>query len=204
MFDIQKIGKKLYELRKKKGLTQIFVAEKLNISFQAVSSWERGQCMPDIAKLVELAKIYGVNTDELISCEEKTYKNQTEMTDTESYTDNNFVHLQAYFNNLNNYKSKNDLENFFSLAPFMNKEEVDKKFSEAINIIEDFEELAAAIPFVTQKTIDDNVIKIYNRKKEIDLIVAALPFISQNVIQYLFEHESNNDDIAPLIPFIKL
>lgn len=200
MFDIQKIGKKLCELRKKKGLTQICVAEKLNISFQAVSSWERGQCMPDIAKLIDLANIYGVNTDELICCEEKTCKNQTMMDNTESYSDNNFVHLHA---DLNNYKSKNDLENFFSLAPFMNKEEVDKKFSEAIDEIENFEELAAVLPFVSRKIIDDNVIKIYNRKKEIDLIGAALPFISQNVIQYVFENVSNNDGIASLIPFIK-
>ena len=41
------IGKKLYELRKQKGLSQEEVADKLNVSRQTVSKWETDQSMPD-------------------------------------------------------------------------------------------------------------------------------------------------------------
>ena len=42
------------------------LAERLNISFQAVSNWERGNSMPDISKLPELAELFGISIDELL------------------------------------------------------------------------------------------------------------------------------------------
>ena len=42
MFDTVKIGKKIAELRKKKDMTQFELADRLGISYQAVSNWERG------------------------------------------------------------------------------------------------------------------------------------------------------------------
>lgn len=66
MFNMQKIGKKISELRKNKNMTQPELADRMGISFQAVSNWERGNNMPDIAKLPELAEILGVSVDELL------------------------------------------------------------------------------------------------------------------------------------------
>lgn len=45
---MQKVGRKIVELRKKNNMTQTELADKMNISFQAVSNWERGNSMPDI------------------------------------------------------------------------------------------------------------------------------------------------------------
>ena len=45
---------------------QLELADKLSISFQAVSNWERGNSMPDISKLPELAEIFGVTIDAII------------------------------------------------------------------------------------------------------------------------------------------
>lgn len=56
--------------RKEVKLTQAEVAEKLNVSFQAVSQWERGETSPDIEKLPELAELYGVTTDWLLRGDE--------------------------------------------------------------------------------------------------------------------------------------
>lgn len=66
MFNMQKIGRKIAALRKEKNMTQMELADKLGISFQAVSNWERGNSMPDIAKLPELAEIFGVSLDGLL------------------------------------------------------------------------------------------------------------------------------------------
>ncbi len=56
----EKMGLRISELRRKRNLTQNELAEKLGISFQAVSSWERGMKMPDIMNLKELAGILEV------------------------------------------------------------------------------------------------------------------------------------------------
>ena len=42
MFDMQRIGRKIFEFRKSRNMTQMELADQLGISFQAVSNWERG------------------------------------------------------------------------------------------------------------------------------------------------------------------
>ncbi|MBQ7922854.1 MAG: helix-turn-helix transcriptional regulator [Clostridia bacterium] len=66
MFDTVQIGKKIAELRKMNDLTQFELADKLSISYQAVSNWERGNSMPDISRLTELAEIFAVTIDEIL------------------------------------------------------------------------------------------------------------------------------------------
>ena len=66
MFDTVKIGKKIAELRKQKNLTQSELADAMEVSFQAVSNWERGNSMPDISKLADLTAILGTSVDELL------------------------------------------------------------------------------------------------------------------------------------------
>lgn len=59
-------GKILY-CRKKAGLSQEALAEKLGVSRQAVSKWETGEAVPELSKLVLLAAAFGVTTDWLLS-----------------------------------------------------------------------------------------------------------------------------------------
>ena len=59
-------GNRLVELRKKAGLSQEAVADKLGISRQAVSRWETGEASPDTDNLVALADLYGCSLDELV------------------------------------------------------------------------------------------------------------------------------------------
>jgi transcriptional regulator with XRE-family HTH domain len=63
------LGKRIVANRKKKGLTQDQLAEKLGITAQAVSKWENDQSCPDIAMLPKLADIFGITTDALLGCE---------------------------------------------------------------------------------------------------------------------------------------
>ena len=66
------IANRLYEYRKKMGLTQEELAEKIGVSRQAVSKWERSEASPDMENLIELANIYGVTVDELLKGKEET------------------------------------------------------------------------------------------------------------------------------------
>lgn len=63
-------AKNIARLRQKKGMTQLELAEKLNYSDKAVSKWEHGDSLPDIAVLVELADLFGVSLDTLVRGEE--------------------------------------------------------------------------------------------------------------------------------------
>ncbi len=58
---------RLYELRKQHGLSQDELADKLNVSRQAVSKWERSESSPDTDNLIALAKLYGISLDELLN-----------------------------------------------------------------------------------------------------------------------------------------
>ena len=70
MFEIDKakFGAFVAQLRKEKGLMQKELAEKLYVSDKAVSKWERGLSIPDVAILVPLAEILAVTVTELLEC----------------------------------------------------------------------------------------------------------------------------------------
>ena len=61
------LANRLYEYRKNSGLSQEELAEKLGISRQSVSKWERAESCPDTDNLIELAKIYNVSLDALVN-----------------------------------------------------------------------------------------------------------------------------------------
>ena len=61
------IGANIAACRKRCGLTQAGLAEKLNYSDKAVSKWERGESIPDVITLMQLADLFGVTVERLIS-----------------------------------------------------------------------------------------------------------------------------------------
>ena len=60
------IAQRLSARRKQSGLSQEALAEKLGVSRQAVSKWERSESSPDTDNLIALAQLYGVSLDELL------------------------------------------------------------------------------------------------------------------------------------------
>ena len=67
--DQMKIGKFIAEQRKKNNLTQMELAEKLNITDRAVSKWENGRSMPDSSIMLDLCKELKISVNELLSGE---------------------------------------------------------------------------------------------------------------------------------------
>ena len=63
------LGKRIVHNRKRLGLTQDALAEKLGVTAQAVSKWENDQSCPDITMLPRLAEIFGITTDSLLGLE---------------------------------------------------------------------------------------------------------------------------------------
>ena len=65
------IANNICELRKIHGLTQFELAEKLNYSDKSVSKWERGDSIPDVTVLKEIADLFGVSLDYMVEAEHK-------------------------------------------------------------------------------------------------------------------------------------
>ena len=74
MLDNQKIAGFIAQKRKEAGLTQMEVADRLKVSFQAVSKWENGT-LPNVEMLVELANLLQVSVDEILAGKEKSEEN---------------------------------------------------------------------------------------------------------------------------------
>lgn len=95
------IANRLVEYRKKAGLSQEELADKLGISRQAVSKWERVEASPDTDNLIALANLYGVSLDELINGKKETKEEQEtnnetskeEKDDSTIRTDDKGIHL---------------------------------------------------------------------------------------------------------------
>ena len=68
-------GEKLYELRKNSAMSQDVLAEKLEVTRQSVSKWERDEAFPETDKVIRIARIFGVTTDYLLR-DEETSRNQ--------------------------------------------------------------------------------------------------------------------------------
>ena len=65
--DTLKIGQYIQHLRKAAGMTQKDLAEKLSISFQAVSKWENGDALPDTGIILDLCDILNTTADKLLN-----------------------------------------------------------------------------------------------------------------------------------------
>jgi len=67
-----KVGARISSLRKLKQITQNELGEKLGVSFQAVSKWERGETLPDTSILIDLANALETTVDDILMGGEKT------------------------------------------------------------------------------------------------------------------------------------
>ena len=69
MLDQKVFGEKLRNHRKKHGMTQEEVAEKVGVSAQAISKWEAGDCLPDCFNLKAISDVYKISVDVLLETE---------------------------------------------------------------------------------------------------------------------------------------
>ncbi len=70
------IANRLVTLRKKYGYSQEALAEKLGISRQAISKWERAESSPDTDNLIALSKLYNISLDVLLEADDESIENE--------------------------------------------------------------------------------------------------------------------------------
>ena len=188
MFNMVKIGHKIAELRKTQNMTQMELADRMNISFQAVSNWERGNSMPDISKLPELAKIFAVSIDEIIGEKNELIENVVNNR-TDEYIKQNVVNTQE----------------FITAAPILKPEQADIIFENKVKSM-NLSEIAGIAPFISRDIIDKLALKAFENptpSMNLSEITGIAPFVSSDVIDKLalkaVESKVNICEIAPFI-----
>lgn len=209
---MEHIGQKISELRKSQNMTQMELADKMNISFQAVSNWERGNSMPDISKLPELAQLFGVTIDELLGgkselLESIVTEKTVEYLQHNTLTADEFKEIAPILKPhqsdtiFENAKPPFDLSEIADILPFISSEIVNQiaiKCSENCN----YKDLDDIAPFVGKSTINSIARKMISEGKSIGDIA---PFVSREIIDELAVNGyrqnglSSLDDFAPFI-----
>lgn len=85
------LSEKIVYYRKRAGMSQETLAEKLGVSRQAVSKWETGETVPELNKIVLLCKVFGISTDELLLEETEDEMRQEEEQPPQTASASNWV-----------------------------------------------------------------------------------------------------------------
>lgn len=187
MFDMQHVAKTISDLRKRSNMTQMELADRMGISFQAVSNWERGQTMPDISKLSELSEIFGVTIDELLGNGKSTKVVEK------------LIHEEPVEENLS-------AEDFLDVAPLVKPRQAEKLF-ESIRDKLSLKELIMAAPFIPADMLDRMAVEAARREKSFKHLIGLMPFMSKHAIDQCLEYVMDDDetDVKKLVaaaPFL--
>jgi len=195
MFDTRKIGARIAELRKAKDMTQMELADLMLVSFQAVSNWERGNTMPDIAKLADLTRILGISIEELLGSEEQSrIVNKVVNKDPE-------IKLEEAVEN--NQEVNVSMKVLVSLAPFLSSARLAKEMEKAR--IEDISEIVPLAPFLDEGYLGAFIDKQDTSKKSLKALSALAPFLDSKHLGAYAREAMNGEDFERLIslaPFL--
>ena len=206
MFSMEEIGRKILSLRKSRNMTQVNLADKLGITYQAVSSWERGNSMPDIEKLPEIAKLFEISIDELIG-ESKVV---TMMLNTSEQEPENFEKLTEeditevlpilkpdQITEVVNGVNKSALKDINRFLPFMEPEDI-KEF--ATIEVSAGNSIGGYLPFLNEEDILEFATESFNAGNDICIY---LPFLKpEDVKEFAAKAFSAGNDIRGYLPFL--
>lgn len=222
MFNMKNVGLKISQLRKTNNMTQMELADKMGISFQAVSNWERGGSMPDISKLPELAQIFNVTMDEIL-CEKSELIESVANNTIGEYLEDNTVTprqladvaplLKAEQVDMIFERVEKEMENsqemhntgfndMLLLLPFLNSDTINGLARKAAET-GSYKKISEIAPFVERNALEQIVRDMEAERKSISDIV---PFVSDALIKEIAENRYNAEglcslaDIAPFIP----
>ena len=232
MFDMQYSGKAIAKARKAKNMTQMELADALNISYQAVSNWARGVSMPDISKLPELAEILEISTDEMLGKNSKVIDDVLNNGNFEEVTVEEVVEAAPLLRPeqvdkvVETMEDKLKLKEIQPLLPFLSEDFIDEIFQRLVaagdtdsmqfvaafaseDVIDEYFKTGNApvslSPFVSEDVLDEVAWKKY-REEGVRAITGYCPFMSEDSLQKIAEEEyQKNSDlnaILPLAPFL--
>lgn len=211
MFNMVKIGKKICTLRKEHNMTQVELADQLGISYQAVSNWERGNSMPDISKLPELAAIFDISVDELIG--EKSVLIEAAVNNdlvgciaqneiSEEDLDNTLPLLkpsqvETIVRDSDLLKSQRHHVHITALLPYLDEDDVQKL---AFKALEEGKSVKKYLPFMSRKDVEALADAAFEKEESVKVF---LPFIDEDhVSRFAAKTLEKDGSINAFLPFM--
>ncbi|MBR6380896.1 MAG: helix-turn-helix domain-containing protein [Lachnospiraceae bacterium] len=183
MIDMNKIGRAIKSARVSKNMTQLGLADLIGVSYQAVSNWERGQSMPDIAKIPEIARVLDLNVADLLG-------DGTAGTAVQKITEAPEVPL-----------TKEEIQ---EIAPILPPQELKMEMEKtAAGETLDFRALTPLAPYLDDEYLDAFVESV--DAAQIGELIELAPFLSDNALRIAFEKVTDPCDIEDLValaPFL--
>jgi len=219
MFETMQIAKRIKELRIKKNMTQMNLADMIGVSYQAVSNWERGNAMPDISKLSELANIFECSIDDLLG-ESRETKVIKKIMDAEAEGEIPDISIQemgeiapllkpdqteGILEGLIRDQEHLRLKDVIIIAPFLSEELLDQLVENSV-MEGDYGDIVKLAPFLSDKTLDKIVRDIVAETKiNIGQLAALAPYLTEELLEELAESDNlraNFKGILALAPFL--
>ena len=193
MFDTMKTAKRIKDARIAKDMTQMALADAMEVSFQAVSNWERGNSMPDISKLKQLCSVLEISLEYLLGEEDenitKTVKELTE-DKVEDISIENISKIASIVPpkaiKVMVYGKSCDASDLAALAPFLDDEDLNEIAKSIAKVrISDLVPLA---PFLADEILDSLVMRYVEENKDsfkLSEIKGLMPFLDSSTIKKL-------------------
>ena len=207
MFDTLKVAKRIRDGRNAKNMTQMELADKLGVSFQAVSNWERGASMPDISKLSDLSEILSISISDLLGSEDKSSISVEKVIEKEDLEISELIDVapivppKTIEETVKEKKSKVKVDELVALAPFLSS----KALSELVEDleVEDVSSLVALAPFLEEETLS----RLLNKHEITDSkdLVAFAPFLDEDDLSEIVMNSLEKGceyNIKALSPFL--
>lgn len=219
MFDTQKIGEKIAQFRRKKNMTQMELAEEMSVSFQAVSSWERGSTMPDISRLPQLCDTLGISIDQLL--DNSPYLPTVEQllepgeTITQPIPAQHLVELEPVIkpkelSSVIHHNKKGVLfDNFYqllNLIPFLSKEDTESLVRSHCSLITSINDFAEIAPMLPSELVTEIISTLPQENLNLSTFLLLSPVVNPNMVQHLLEQNpdilESAENVAQLAPFL--
>lgn len=217
MFDTKLIATRIKDLRILRNMTQMNLADELGVSYQAVSNWERGNSMPDISKLEDLANILDCSINELLGSSKETvvvnkFLNEdmdhlTEIIDIEELSQVIPIlppkQARSIMENILISNEDIKLNEIITLAPFLTQDYL-TELLDGIDLIDNLEDIIGLAPFLSETAINKAVDKIV-AIDSMSEIVGFAPFLNKGKLDSLVMNALENDKIdecTGLYPFL--
>lgn len=217
MFDTMKTAKKIKSARIAKNMTQMNLADAMEVSYQAVSNWERGNSMPDIAKLEQLCSILQLSMEELLGADSAhtvakvihTQKSAPESEGTEPITMEEMAEVLPLLppaeandlvDNVTQTKEKLDLSAIQPLAPFLDDAYLEKLIERAD--IQSLEEMSDLAPFLDAEYLGR--LAETTPIQDLEEILCLAPFLTDDALDRLAMKAENCNipGLISLAPFL--
>ncbi len=226
MFEMNEVGRKIAIRRKELNMTQMELSDRMGVSFQAVSNWERGNSMPDIAKLPELAEILGLSIDDLLTDPKGDTKGARLVQSIIDGSEKEFVKEEAVdvdtvaelapiltpgqtetllADMLESGATEFTLHDLLPLAPFVSDEFLNEWAQNAVST-GNLHDVAALAPFLSTQTLDHLVDGLMDAQVPLSQLSGLAPFLSNAALDKLVAHVIDEDiplsKVAGLAPFL--